>query len=159
MRIGVFSDTHGSLSALEMFRKPLGRLDCIFHLGDFASDAGAIASAFCCPSYVVRGNCDYGSSAPCELTVELLGKRFLLTHGHGYWVEHELIQKAVENGCNAIFYGHTHIPSLNACGELLLCNPGSLSRPRGGSKRSCALLTLDDDDLYIKLLSPSSSSL
>ncbi|MDO4565515.1 MAG: metallophosphoesterase [Clostridia bacterium] len=156
MRIGVFSDTHGDISALSAFLNELGKLDCIFHLGDYSRDASRLAERLHCPFHAVRGNCDYSSDAPYERILELQNKRFFLTHGHRYADEYALAERAEKNNCDAIFYGHSHVPSLSAQGKILICNPGSLSKPRYCSKRSCALVVVEED-VYIKLLSAESS--
>ena len=39
-------------------------------------------------------------------------------------------------------FGHTHVPLCEYYGDALLINPGSPSRPRGGSKPCFAVLTL-----------------
>ncbi len=156
VRIGVFSDTHGDTSCIKPYKSVLGKLDAIFHLGDFCRDAESISRLFNCPFYAVRGNCDSFSSEPQEQVIELGGKRFLLTHGHKYWSEYELCESAVKNCCDAVFYGHSHTPSLRAQGRILICNPGSPSRPRYGSEQSCALVLIEDGELNIKMLSSSS---
>ena len=51
-----------------------------------------------------------------------------------------------------VLYGHTHMPDLSADGSRLLLNPGSLSRPRGGSVESCALILIDGRDLTVRIV-------
>lgn len=153
VKIGVFSDTHGDIGAIEGLKDRLGTLDYILHLGDYACDAAALGQIFYCPHYAVRGNCDYhGSNYPKTQVVELGNKRFFLTHGDGFINEQSLYYSATEQNCDAIFFGHSHVPSLSAQGRVLILNPGSLSRPRFGSPRSCALATIDQGELYIKLI-------
>ncbi|MCL2696175.1 MAG: metallophosphoesterase [Clostridiales bacterium] len=169
MKIGIFSDTHGSLRNLAKAQKKLGALDAVFHCGDGGSgDLKRLGEAFAaplteggtsaeltggsCPVYGVRGNCDLLSDLPEELVVTLAGHRFLLLHGHRGTDEWELARKAEAENCNAVFYGHTHIPLLSAHGPLLVCNPGSLTKPLGGSGLSCALLTVGEKDFDIRLV-------
>ena len=129
MRIGVFSDTHG-----------------------YAADGDKLAKPFVCPVYAVRGNCDYRSDAPLERQVDLGGKRFLLLHGHQYYAMSSLLYRAEEAHADMVLYGHTHMPDLSADGPRLLLNPGSLSRPRGGSVESCALILLEGNDLNVRFI-------
>ncbi|MDD3401073.1 MAG: metallophosphoesterase [Eubacteriales bacterium] len=159
MRIGVFSDTHGDISPLCGYTSQLGRLDALFHLGDFASDAPRLGTILGCPYYAVRGNCDFMSKEVSERIVELGGKRFYLTHGHQYSNELSLAYKAIENRCDAILFGHSHTPQLTAHGAVLICNPGSLSRPRYGQQATCSLITIENGELYIKMLSSCSSGM
>ena len=42
-------------------------------------------------------------------------------------------------------FGHTHVPLLAQCGDVLVMNPGSLSRPRQpGYRPTYILLRIDD---------------
>ena len=152
MRIGVFSDTHGDISAARRFFDSLAPLDYLFHLGDNAADGDKLAKLFACPVYAVRGNCDYRSDAPLERQVDLGGKRFLLLHGHQYYAMSSLLYRAEEVHADMVLYGHTHMPDLSADGPRLLLNPGSLSRPRGGSVESCALILLEGNDLNVRFI-------
>lgn len=152
MRIGVFSDTHGDISAAKRFFHSIAPLDYLFHLGDYAADGDKLAKLFVCPIYAVRGNCDYRSDAPLERQVDLGGKRFLLLHGHQYYAMSSLLYRAEEAHADMVLYGHTHIPDLSADGPRLLLNPGSLSRPRGGSVESCALILLEGNDLNVRFI-------
>ena len=152
MRIGVFSDSHGDISAARRFFDSLAPLDCLFHLGDYAADGDKLSKLFACPLYAVRGNCDYRSDTPLERQVDLGGKRFLLLHGHQYYYMSALMYRGEEVRADMVLYGHTHVPDLSADGARLLLNPGSLSRPRGGSSQSCALITLEGHDLRVHFI-------
>jgi len=158
MRIGVFSDSHGDISAARRFYEHLAPLDCLFHLGDYAADGEKLAKLFSCPVYAVRGNCDYRSDAPPELTVDLDKKRFLLLHGHRYYSLSALLYRGEEVHADMVLYGHTHMPDLSADGPRLLLNPGSLSRPRGGSLQSCALVLTDGKDLHVRFINEDTAA-
>ena len=110
MRIGVFSDSHGDISYARRFFDRLAPLDCIFHLGDYASDGEKLSKLFGCPLYAVRGNCDYRSGEPLERQVDLGGKRFLLLHGHQYYSYSSLLYRGEEVHADMVLYGHTHDP-------------------------------------------------
>lgn len=52
--------------------------------------------------------------------------------------------RAREEGCAVAFYGHTHRALLERSGSgVWVCNPGSISLPRGGPA-SYARLTIED---------------
>ena len=144
MKIAVFSDTHGDISRIRLIEKELPPLDAVFHLGDFSSDGADIGRYLGVPCYAVRGNCDYRGreSVPSERVAELGGARFFLTHGHRYRSTYELALAAEESRCGTVLFGHTHEPLLTASGSVLIVNPGSLSRPRGGTKPGFAVLTV-----------------
>ena len=152
MRIGVFSDTHGDVSNARRFYDSLAPLDCLFHLGDCVPDGQKLAKLFACPVYAVRGNCDFRTEEPLERVVDLGGKRFLLLHSHQYYFMDALLYRAEEVHADMVLYGHTHVPDLGADGPRLILNPGSLSRPRGGSVDSCALILMKGKDLQVRFV-------
>ncbi|MEG1523617.1 MAG: metallophosphoesterase [Clostridia bacterium] len=153
MRVGVFSDTHGNLVRLSSASIQAGKLDLFFHLGDFSSDATLIATQLNVPYFAVRGNCDYGSNAPREKIVTLENTSILLVHGDAFRDTYQLACAAEVNHCDAVLFGHSHVPLLTAQGPLLICNPGSLSLPRHSSAPSFAVLSIDGKDIDIKLIS------
>lgn len=155
MKVGVFSDTHGSLRRLDEALSRLGQMQAFIHLGDGSADAEAIADRTGLPFYAVRGNCDFSGKYPAERVVELDGARLLLVHGDKYYDLYALVRRAEALFCDAALFGHTHTPLLQACGKLLLINPGSLSRPRFAAKASCALLTIDGGALFADMISLS----
>lgn len=155
MRIGVFSDTHGVLANLPAALARSGALDAFVHLGDFGSDAAAIAKRLPVPYYAVRGNCDFRSDLPRTLTVAFEDARVLLVHGDAYRSVYALSALAEEQGCGAVLFGHSHTPLLSAQGPLLILNPGSLSCPRCGSAPSFAVLRVDGRDINAKILALS----
>ena len=151
LTIGVLSDTHGSCPG-EVF-EVLDGCDFIIHAGDIGrgvlEDLRAIA-----PVIAVLGNNDYPSQypgldyfaspsfkgvrflvshTPVDLTAALRGNRGVLSPGDP--LPHVAI------------HGHTHVPNLERGmvgnpGGWLLC-PVSVSRPRGGSKRTVAKIVID----------------
>ncbi len=110
MKILVFSDSHGRLGPMmEAVEKE--RPQRVFFLGDHYRDGVALMDAYPdLPMELVRGNCDW-DSAPDELIVEAGGVKFLLTHGHRYWVKSgtdQLARSAREKGVDVACFGHTH---------------------------------------------------
>ena len=63
-----------------------------------------------------------------------------------------LLYRGEEVHADMVLYGHTHVPDLSADGPRLLLNPGSLSRPRGGSVESCALILLNGKELNVRFV-------
>jgi len=145
MTLGVISDTHGDRAAIRRAMAAAGEVDGWIHLGDHYRDA-AILKESGCEVFAVAGNCDYGGES--ELVLGVVGTKLLLTHGHMYGVAFsldKLCYRAEELGCSAALFGHTHIQLLEEGGEVLLLNPGSPSRPRGGSRPGYALLYIGED--------------
>ena len=152
-RIAVIADSHNMFSRLPLAFEKLGRVDMLFHLGDFAIDAERIASELGDVPYCsVKGNNDVGSVYPRMRIERVEDVWIMLVHGDAYYNLYHLANTARENNCGAVLFGHTHEPLLQADGEILIVNPGSLSLPRRGSKSSCALLEVDGKDINVKML-------
>ena len=91
----------------------------------------------------VRGNCDaevdqlmlnFPMMADYAI-VETGSLTMFLSHGHR-WNPANLPPL---KSCNALIYGHTHIPHLEREGEIIVLNPGSAALPRGGFPQSFAI--------------------
>ena len=168
-RIGVISDTHGAVSVLSKCVRAAGRVDGWFHLGDIASDAEYLSEMMGLPVFSVLGNCDgcrfqeaeedifpkpqKRSAGERVVTVERA--RIFLCHGHLYDVDMgvwTLSYRADELSCQAALYGHTHRGDLSAYGGVMILNPGSPSRPRGGAKPSIAVLEVDGRDVNARII-------
>lgn len=150
MKIGILSDTHGSLSAWELLRKGVfEEVDLLIHAGDVlyhgprnplpeGYDPNKLAQALNeekVPLFFAKGNCD--------AEVDQLLIRFplmnpflvLFVEGLTILVVHELkenlfnLLKAYNPSC--VIYGHTHKPDLRKEGPILF-NPGSPSLPKEG---------------------------
>ena len=147
-KIIVFSDTHGHFDdAIDIINRE-GQVNMIIHAGDTSKDAEEIECMFeSIPIYYVCGNCDYFSSAPNILCPTVFGKKFFITHGHGYHVKSEseidypsLVWEGKERDADIIVFGHTHIPYIGYSGKATVINPGSLRYTR-----TYAVCTIDGD--------------
>lgn len=154
MRVGVFSDTHGSLANLPAALSQAGKLDLFVHLGDFGSDAMQIAKLLPVPYFAVRGNCDFSNKLARQAVVPVEDASILLLHGDACEQQspYRLALLAEEQHCGAVLFGHTHIPLLSAQGAVLILNPGSLSRPRYGLSPSFAVLSVSGKDINAKII-------
>ena len=131
----------------------LGRVDLLFHLGDYAIDAERISGALGgVPYFAVRGNNDVGSVCPRSRVEYVEDAGIMLVHGDAYYNLYQLTNAAREQHCAAVLFGHTHVPLLQADGDLLIVNPGSMSLPRRGHKPSCALLEVEGKDINVKMI-------
>lgn len=138
MRVMIVSDTHGKHGglkmALERERKD-GGVDMLLHLGDSEGNEDYITALAECPTYIVRGNCDYSSGLLNQEIVEIGEHRIFMTHGHEYMVSigmDKIRAAAKKFGCDTAMFGHTHKPYLDVgLGEqVTLINPGSIAFPR-----------------------------
>lgn len=145
LEIAIIGDTHGRREAIQRKLKLLGIKHFLF-TGDFYSDAKIIAHKLGITFTGVVGNCDPKSSNILEeQVIEIADKRIYIVHGHQYNVKynlHNLFYRAGELKADIVVYGHTHIPNLEYIDNILFLNPGSPSRPRGGSNASFILLKI-----------------
>ncbi|MBQ9942292.1 MAG: metallophosphoesterase [Christensenellaceae bacterium] len=154
-KILVISDTHRHREAWQAALARAGSVDMVFHLGDHVSDAVAMADALAGKAKVVavRGNCDFSGDA-AEEEVVVCGHRFWLTHGHNYGVKYSLQRlcyAAEEKQVDAVLFGHTHVPTLEYYGGILVLNPGSVGEPRG-RKATFALLEVSPEGIFPKMV-------
>ena len=121
MIVGVISDTHGLLRPEAV--QALEGCTLIVHAGDVGSPDVLTALKDLAPVHAVRGNIDrdpWAKSLPGTAWVQA-GKARL-------YVLHQLPQldpAAIDDGCAAVIYGHSHKPSAEYRGPVLYLNPGS----------------------------------
>ena len=152
MRILVLSDTHYKTDGAEELLEELnGQINAVIHLGDNTADAAFIKQNYSMPVFVVAGNCDTDDRYPNEMVVKLRGKIIFITHGHRYGVNYgmeKLIHRAQQCGADVCLFGHTHIPYVEIADGMVIMNPGSLSKPRGGSQPSYGIIKIEDEKIY-----------
>ncbi|WP_028592548.1 phosphodiesterase [Paenibacillus massiliensis] len=92
----------------------------------------------------IRGNCDAEVDQmllqfPMMADYAVLfyeGRRIYVTHGHGHSMEN---LPPLQSG-DLFLQGHTHIPVARSEGDVYLCNPGSISLPKGNYPHSYGIL-------------------
>ncbi|MBQ7608786.1 MAG: phosphodiesterase [Desulfovibrionaceae bacterium] len=163
MRILIASDLHGSLSSLHFLVEKAKELspDMLVLLGDLVyhgprnrlpdgyntqgvlTDLNDIANLPCSIT-AVRGNCDAEVDVvhtPFPVVenawLECDGLHIFASHGHRL-PEVPPIPYSIPEG-TVLLRGHTHIPRGETLHNFHFWNPGSLSLPKGGSKRSYGL--------------------
>ena len=85
---------------------------------------------------------------PQSLVLTVNGRQLLFVHGHIEGVDfgyNKLGLDAKIQGIHVAVHGHTHVPHFEQHGDFTFINPGSISRPRGGSPASFAILTVEKD--------------
>ena len=146
MKILLIGDTHGKLNRLRDIWPKLTDIDLIAHTGDHYSDARRLAGELAVPVAAVGGNCD--GSGPEMQIIDTEYGRILLTHGHREGVKYDLNTlryRALEEGCRAVFYGHTHQSSVAEQEGIYFVNPGSLTLPRDQKSGSYAIVRTAED--------------
>lgn len=142
MIIGIISDIHGHLS--EEAYEALRGSDYILCAGDIESPLLLSELESIAPAIAVRGNCDHrdlGPSVNFVASPRLGGVRFKMVH------RPEDIREIPED-VQVVVHGHTHIPRNETIHGILFLNPGSPTRPRGGSRKSVMRLTILDQKIH-----------
>jgi uncharacterized protein len=145
MKIGVLSDSHGSVFFLERAIQVLKECSVIYHLGDYVKDCSIITKRLKIPIVAIRGNCDSSTEGILEKIEVIEGINIFLTHGHNYGVKFnnfKLRYKAMETNSNIVLYGHTHIAKIEKEENIYYINPGSLSEPRSGTRPSVVIIEI-----------------
>lgn len=152
MNVLVISDTHGNISLALKAHSLSEPVDAILHLGDGSADADLMRDVLNIAVVNVAGNCDPGSSAPRERVWECEGKRILLTHGNIYGVKtglERLEQRARDVGADAVLFGHSHLATHELHSDLLILNPGTLTR--ASHHRTYAVMSISSDGISARL--------
>jgi putative phosphoesterase len=125
----------------------LREADAIVHAGDHSSVAALEAlRALGPPVHAVHGNADepaVQALLPAELVVELGGSRLGVVHDPGSRPGREERLSARFRGCDAVVYGHTHVPQTERHHGVWILNPGSPTERRSSPSRSMLVLGVD----------------
>ncbi len=146
MRIGVFSDSHGDLEALKRAVDHAGHLDFAIHCGDYYEDIVKVLGNTPILYEGVCGNVDFVRHAPLEQLLNLGGVSIYVSHGHLFDVKYDLnrlFYKGLEVQADICLFGHTHVAQILEKEGLILMNPGSVTRPKGGKKVSYGLIEIE----------------
>ena len=166
MQIGIVSDTHDDLdavdAAVDLFKRE--NVDAVVHCGDFVAPFSVTPFDAGFEFYAVRGNNDgeWNVQSTVESFGEYLGEAGVLRFsaaGTGGSDDHESIDVAVTHGTSDVvvdalvdcgdydyvFHGHTHAHDVEQRGETVRVNPGGLPIPVDGADDAFRVATLDVD--------------
>jgi len=151
-KIAVMSDNHGDPDAMDFIRELEPDADFYVHCGDSeASDIHVL------DGYIaVAGNNDWYLKLPKYAKFKCEDIWVLVTHGqfYGYFDrEKKMAGDLKHQKCQLLLSGHTHMPNVSMYKNLTFVNPGSTSWPRGGSKRSYAVITVDGTNIEAEIKS------
>lgn len=154
MKIGVLGDSHRNKKAIDMAIKKLKseNIKLILHTGDNFLDSKYINKEYNFDIIAIKGNCDF-ENVEEDLIFNIEDKKIFLTHGHRYAVKYgikEILNKGKEEKCDIVIFGHSHIPFLQKIDGIYLLNPGSVSLPRGKSKKSFAIIEILESKISIE---------
>lgn len=140
-RIGIISDTHGRLS--EAARTALLGVDYVIHAGDIGDPSILMDLEAIAPTTAVLGNNDYlvdyepGVNETAHQVINDV--RIFVSH-----FPQDAERAANGGNYDLAIHGHTHVPRDEMRGDCRIINPGSTTRPRGGSKPSVALVEVEN---------------
>jgi uncharacterized protein len=148
VRIGILSDIHDNLWALEDALRALADTDALLGLGDYCASftVATIGEGFAGPVHLVWGNNDGDKLAIGRVAaqhpqitlhgewakLELGGRKIALVHDPG-------LGRALAEGerFDLVCHGHDHQRNLTSVGRTLLLNPGEVMGRRGVRSVAC----------------------
>jgi putative phosphoesterase len=145
MRLGIISDTHGTLRP-EVF-EAFAEVDHILHGGDVGKWQIMIELGALAPVTAVYGNTDgpeIRERLPQVAMLQLDGFDFVVTHGDQYGSPTPEILHESFPAAEIIVFGHTHKPLLELVDRTVtVVNPGSAGPRRFDLPVSVAILELE----------------
>jgi uncharacterized protein len=158
LRLVVISDTHlprGARRLPDACLRELEGADLILHAGDFVSAAVLEELREFAPVEGVHGNMDdpeLRAALPARRVVEAAGARIGMVHDAGSRAGREARLAASFPGCDAVAYGHTHIPQIDRHGEVWILNPGSPTERRRAPTRGLLVLEVSKGAVAAQLV-------
>ncbi len=148
----VFSDSHGAKYNVSRLVGDCAVSDKVVFLGDGLSD---LIELFEFEDKIVKvaGNCDFTLSERKKIIFEVEGVKFLAVHGDLFGVKSSLTRltaSAKQNDCKAVLFGHTHKPIIKEVDDIVLINPGTLSRY--GNSQTFAFITVKNGEVSAKII-------
>jgi uncharacterized protein len=110
------------------------------------------------PLQAVFGNMDEAAlreSLPRDLVVEAGGARIGMVHVPGPRAGREARLAARFPGCDAVVYGHTHVPQVERHEGVWILNPGSPTERRSAPVHSMLVLEVGAADVRPRLVTLS----
>ena len=157
--IAVISDTHlprGGRALPERCLELLRAADLILHGGDFVT-GGFLEElrALGPPVEAVFGNMDEPAlkeSLPKQHVVEFEGVRIGMVHIPGPAAGRAARLRAKFPDCDAVIYGHTHVPEVLQDSGVWILNPGSPTEKRKAPSRAMLLLEVETRRIEPRLI-------
>ncbi len=156
MKVLVVSDSHGRNDLVRKAISQEAPIDMLIHAGDVEGDLEKVLGPG--RDYSIRavsGNMDWGFGLEAALSFDMGPHKVFLTHGHHYGVSYTManLREAAEKaGADVAIFGHTHMPFMEEQNDILLLNPGSVSKPRqAGLKKTYAVIQINDQTGAMKV--------
>lgn len=157
-RLAIVSDTHmprGSRSIPRSCLRRCREADAILHAGDFV-DLPVLEwlRTLGPPLHAIHGNVDSAAVRavlPERLEVELGGVRIGMIHAPGPAGARLDALRAAFPRCDAVVFGHTHLPEHAERDGFAIFNPGSPTERRRAPSHTMGVATIDDGRIAFEL--------
>jgi uncharacterized protein len=136
----------------------LGAADLILHAGDVVAAGVLEELAQLAPVQAVAGNMDEPAllaALPERRMVDVGGARIGMVHVPGPAVGRGERLAGAFPGCDAVVYGHTHVPDVSQAGAVWILNPGSPTERRGSPVHSMLMLEVGAGEIRPELVTLS----
>jgi putative phosphoesterase len=130
--------------------------DLILHAGDVVAASVLEELRKLAPVEAVYGNMDEPAlreTLPVRHMVEVGGVRIGMVHGGGPRAGREVRLAEWFPDCDAVVYGHTHVPQLEQHDGVWILNPGSPTERRKAPARSMLELEIEGGAIRPSLIS------
>ncbi len=159
MQIAIISDTHmprGARAIPDACLERCRAADAILHAGDFVDvPVLELLRSLGPPLHAISGNVDSAAVRallPERLEVALGGARIGMVHIPGPAAgRHARLRRAFPR-CDAVVFGHTHVPAHEAAGGFQIFNPGSPTERRRAPAHTMGLATVRAGAVQFELL-------
>jgi putative phosphoesterase len=159
MRIAIISDTHMPRGNRRIPPGCLERCraaDAILHAGDLVDvPVLELLRALGPPLHAIHGNVDTAAVRallPARAELELAGVRIGMTHAPGPATGRLQRLRAAFPGCQAVVFGHTHMPEHDEQDGFQIFNPGSPTERRRAPLHTMGMATVADGAIAFELL-------
>jgi len=149
MRLAIISDTHlprGSRAIPEACLRACGDADAILHAGDII-DVAVLEQlrSLGPPLHAVHGNIDTAAVRallPARLELALDGVRIGMVHAPGPASNRLQALRLAFPRCDAVVFGHTHLPEHQELDGFQIFNPGSPTDRRRAPAHTMGIATI-----------------
>jgi putative phosphoesterase len=158
MRVAIISDTHlprGRRTIPEDCLQRCRDADAILHAGDLV-DVPVLEQlrSLGPPVHAVYGNIDTAAVQallPARLEIELGGARIGMIHAPGPATRRLQALRLAFPRCDAVVFGHTHVPEHAALDGFQIFNPGSPTERRRAPEHTMGIATIADGRVEFEL--------
>jgi putative phosphoesterase len=158
IRLAIVSDTHMPRGARSIPRSCLRRCReaaAILHAGDLVDLAVLeLLRGLGPPVHAIHGNVDGAALRavlPERLEVEFEGVRIGMIHAPGPAASRLAALRAAFPRCDAVVFGHTHVPEHAQRDGFQIFNPGSPTERRRAPAHTMGIATIEDRRIVFEL--------